>query len=222
MIYYRWISSGECDACAAMDGLYADLPVRPHPFCRCTIVAIQPVFGTQGCYGTEPILVEWDDHDVRGEFDLDDDLAPGEPPIGFDPDDPGTWPPNTLGAWGPDEIERDENGMVVTVVMDLRATVLCPDNSILDVSLRWEDEYFDIDEALLAQANRAFPNDANAAQALFATLSADDTYWSSVADKFAAEVLDVARDQCPYCDDGSEPDELDEGDDEVELGEVER
>lgn len=40
MTQYRFISNGGCARCEAMEGIYEQVPQRPHPYCRCTIEAV--------------------------------------------------------------------------------------------------------------------------------------------------------------------------------------
>lgn len=56
-IYYQWIPSDGCEVCNAMEGIYLEMPQRPHPNCKCTILEIDPANLPGWCVWDEPLLV---------------------------------------------------------------------------------------------------------------------------------------------------------------------
>jgi hypothetical protein len=65
---YEFLSSGGCERCDAMEGLYDYEPTRPHPNCRC---AITPVNEGRGyTFIHETMRMEVDFHpDHPGDYD---------------------------------------------------------------------------------------------------------------------------------------------------------
>lgn len=68
-VYYKWISNGGCEACDALEGIHEHSPDRPHPYCQCTILCIDPSSMPEWCVLDEPLVI---------------DISPGGHEIDFD------------------------------------------------------------------------------------------------------------------------------------------